>query len=219
MKKVNRLLFIILIIALAAFTGCNKQNETTVVSSEDEINTLTDQAIKGFENQEVYSDEPEKGIYMQDNGIPPDFLVEETDLEGKDTLRKYICDHSFIECLRGLNLTETQKSEIKKGIREYRDCKEDAVNRAKAIYRELVEKYKIQFERFREALKNGTISKEKFKELVTELKIEFRRELHGLQLKEKIHDAFKTCFRSFLNDLHSILTERQWKAFVECNKR
>ena len=219
MKKVNRLLFIILIIALAAFTGCNKQNDSATDPSGDEINALTDQAIKGFETQEVYSDEPEKSIYMQDNGIPPDFLVEETDLEGKDTLRKHIRDHSFIECLRGLNLTEAQKSEIKKGIREYRDCKEDAVNRAKAIYRELVEKYKIQYERLREALKNGTISKEKFKELVIELKIEFRRELHGLQMNEKLHDAFKTCFRRFLKDLHSILTEWQWKAFVECYKR
>jgi len=219
MGKVKNLLFIMLIVALAAFTGCNKQNETTIVSSEDEINALTDQAITGFETQEVYSDESEKGIYMQDDGIPPDFLVEETDLEGKDTLRKHIRDHSFIDCLRGLNLSEIQKSEIKQGIREYRDCKGDAVKRAKAIYRELVEKYKIKFERIGEAYKNGTISREKFKELVAELKSEFRRELHSLQLKEKLHDALKTCFRSFLKDLHAILTERQWKAFVECYKR
>ena len=219
MKKVNRLLFVILIIALAAFTGCNKQNDSATDPSGDEINALTDQAIKGFENQEVYSDEPEKSIYMQDNGIPPDFLVEETDLEGKDTLRKHIRDHSFIECLRGLNLTEAQKSEIKKGIREYRDCKEDAVKRAKAIYRDLLAKYKDKFARIREAFINGTISREKYKELVAELKIEFQRELQSLYLKEKLYNSFKICFWSFLKDLHSILTERQWKAFAECYKR
>ena len=218
MKK-NPLVLIMLLGALIAFTACSKQNETSSVSPEDEIIALADKAITGMDAQEVYSDNPDMGIYMKNDGIPADFLVEETDIEGKDTVRANIREKSFLACLRGLNLTETQVSEIKRDIKSYRECKENAVQRAKAIYRDLHEKYKAKYKRIYAAFLDGTISREKFKTLVEELRIEFRRELHSLQLKEKLHDAFKKCFRIFLEDLHSILTERQWNAFVDCYKR
>jgi len=219
MKKVYRISFILLFAALTTFSGCKKQNETTTVSPEDEIIALTDKAITVMDSQEVYTDDTDQGIYMKNDGIPADFLVEETDLEGKDTLRQKIRDHSFIACLRGLNLTETQVYEIKQDIKVYRECNEKAVQRAKAIYRDLHEKYKAKYKRIYAALQDGSISKEKFKTLVAELKIEFRREVKSLQLKEKLQEAFKNCFRVFLKDLHSILTERQWNAFKECYKR
>ena len=218
MKKVYHLSFILLFAAFATFSGCNKQHEPATVSPEDEIIALADKAITGMDAQEVYSDNPDMGIYMNNEGIPSDFLVEETDLEGKDTVRSYIREKSFIACLRGLYLTETQVSEIKRDIKVYRECKENAVKRAKAIYRDLHEKYKAKYQRICEDFKNGTITREKFKELVDELKKEFRRELKDLQLKEKLHDTFKICFHQFLKDLHSIMTERQWNAFVECCK-
>ena len=219
MKKFSRLFFIMLMVGLAAFTGCNKQTDQATDPAGDEISALTDQAINGFDSQEVYSDETGNDLYMKDEGIPPDFLVEETDLEGNDTIRKFIRDHSFIECLRKLDLSEQQKPEIKLSIREYKECKEDALKRAKTIYRELLEKYKVKSERIHEAFKKGTISREEFKKLMTELKSEFRRELHSLQIKEKLHDSFKACFRNLLKDLRSVLTERQWNAFVECYKK
>jgi hypothetical protein len=216
MKKINQISIVLL---LVVFTACTKQNETTRVPSEDEIIALTDKAITGMDTQEIYTDDTCQVFYMKNDGISFDFLVEETDLEGKDTLRQKIRDHSFIACLRLLNLTETQVSEIKQDIKVYRECKGNAVQRAKAIYRELHEKYKAKYKRIYAALQDGSISKEKFKTLVAELKIEFRRELKSLQLKEKLHEAFKNCFRIFLKDLHSILTERQWNAFIECYKR
>jgi hypothetical protein len=219
MKKSYQIPVIMLLVAFTAFTTCKKQNEPISLSPDDEIIGLADKAITFLESQEVYSDNPDLGIYMKNEGIPADFLVEETDLEGKDPLRQNIRDHSFIACLRGLNLTESQILEIKQDICDYRGCKEITMQRAKAIYRDLHEKYKAKYDRIYAAFQNGTISREKFKSLLAELKIEFRKELRSLHLKEKLHDAFKKCFRVFLKDLHSILTERQWNAFVECYKR
>ena len=219
MKKFYRISVIMLLVAFTTFTACKKQNDPTTVSPETEITAMAEQAIAGMDNQEVYSDKPDMGIYMKNEGIPPDFLVEETDLEGKDSVRQNIRDHSFIACLRGLNLTESQILAIKQDIRDYRDCKENALQRAKTIYRDLNEKYKAKYKRIYAAFQNGTISREKFKTLVAELQVEFRRELRNLHLKEKLDDIFRSCFRIFLKDLHSILTERQWNAFVECYKR
>jgi hypothetical protein len=219
MKKVYRISFILLVAAFTTFSGCTKQNETATVSAEDEIIALAEKAITGMDSQEVYTDDTDQEFYMKNDGIPCDFLVEETDLEGKDTLRQKIRDDSFIACLRGLNLTETQVSEIKQDIKVYRECNENAIQRAKTIYRDLHEKYKAKYKRIYAALQDGSISKEKFNTLVAELKIEFRRELRSLQLKEKLDEAFRQCFRIFLKDLHGILTERQWYEFIDCCKR
>jgi hypothetical protein len=219
MKKVNQIPIILLSVVFIVFTACKKQNEPAKVSPENEILALADLAINGLDEKEVYSDNPDLGIYMENEGIPPDFLVNETDMEGKDTLRAKIRDRSFIACLRGLNLEETQVTEIKKDLTTYRECNEQAMNRAKAIYRDLHEKYKAKYKRIYADFQNGTITKEKFKALITELKIHFLKELRSLHLKEKLDEAFKQCFRNFLKNLHSILTERQWNAFVECYKR
>ena len=219
MKSFYPILKIMLLGSLCAFTACTKQNETTLISSGTEINALVDQALTGLDLQEVYTDKPDMGIYMENDGIPADFLVEESDLESKDTLRQKIRDHSFVACLRGLNLAEKQVYEIKQDIKVYQECKEIAMQRAKAIYRDLQEKYKAKYKKIYDALEGGSISKEKFITLVTELKIEFLRELKSLQVKEKLHGVFKNCFGIFLKDLNGILTERQWNAFVECYKR
>jgi hypothetical protein len=219
MNKFYQMSVLMLLVTFMTFLACKKQNESGTISSDSEINSLADLAMNGLETQGVYSDNPDKGIYMKNEGIPSDFLVEESDLTGKDTLRQNIRDHSFIACLRGLNLAESQISEVKQNLRDYRGCKENAMQRAKAIYRDLHEKYMTKYKRIYAAFQNGTISKEKFKTLVVELKVEFRRELRSLQLKEKLGDAFKSCFRIFLKDLHSVLTEIQWNAFVECYKR
>jgi hypothetical protein len=219
MKKVYYNSIIMLLTALIAFSACKKQNETAVVSPEAEINALADQAADGMDSEEIYSDNPDMGIYMKNDGIPADFLVEENDLEGKDTLRQKIREHSFIACLKGLKLTETQVSEIKRDIKAYRECKENAIMRAKEIYRELHDKYKAKYKRIYAEFLNGNISKEKFTILVKELRDEFRKELKSTHLKEKLYDTLKNCYRSLLKDLHAILTERQWKSFVECIKK
>jgi hypothetical protein len=108
---------------------------------------------------------------------------------------------------------------VHKELRIYKDCKDKAVIRAKTIYRELQVKYKTKYSRIYNAFINGSITREKFKTLVAELRIEFKKELRSLHLKEKLDENFKACFRKFLVGLHPILSERQWNAFVTCYKR
>jgi hypothetical protein len=219
MKRFYQISIILLLVVFTILTSCKKQSEAVIDSQDSELNSLADQVIANMDLQEVYSGNPDMAIYMKNDGISADLLVEETDLDGKDTLRKPICDFSFIACLRGLSLNEKQVSGIKRDIKVYRECRENAMQRAKAIYRDLHEKYKTKYNRIYTAFQDGTISREKYKTLVAELCIEFRKELRSLHLKERLDDVFKGCFRTFLKDLHSILTERQWNAFVECYKR
>jgi len=87
------------------------------------------------------------------------------------------------------------------------------------IYRELSEKYKVKYQRLWNAYQDGTITKEEFREKVTELKAAFKKELREMHFKEKLDDTLKVCLRKFFKALHETLSERQWNAFVECYKQ
>ena len=127
--------------------------------------------------------------------------------------------NSFIHCLKGLSLSETQKAGIKQDLREYKACSQHAIQRAKTIYGEMREKYKVKYQRLWNAYQDGTITKEEFREKVTELKAAFKKELREMHVKEKLDDSLKICLRKFFKALHETLSERQWNAFVECYKQ
>ena len=206
-------------------TACTKDRSSTQEDSYlEDIAVMLNQEANSLGIQEVITDDPSQNIYMINDGIPSDFLVDESYLETsqqgtntEDSInRVYIRDHSFIRCLRGLSLSENQVTLIKKDLREYNACNENAVKRAKKIYQNLKEKYRIQYKRLWNAYQNNTITLREFRLKVAELKENFKLELRNLHLKAKINEALKKCLRVFLIDLHGNLTERQWKAFVDC---
>jgi hypothetical protein len=183
------------------------------------VSILTGQAIAEMDAQEVFNGTADAGIYMNDEGIAPAFLADDSDLKGDDGTRKSIRSDSFIQCLRKLNMSENQANEVKSGLRKYDACKDQAVKRAKAIYRELHATYKQKFSRIWEAYQSGSITEREFNKLAEDLRIAFKKEIRSLRLKEKLDDAFAKCFREFLVLLNSTLTERQWNAFTECYRK
>ncbi len=222
MKKIISTSFTVLLVALILLPACKKENSGNQASFEDQIMIMINKAGSDMDNQEVITDEPSQTIYMINDGIATDFLADENCMQeneqGMNTDTKFIRDHSFIHCLKGLSLTETQKVKIKQDLRVYKACTQHAIQRAKAIYHDLMESYKVKYQRLLNAYQNGTITKAEFHKKVAELKAAFRKELRKMHLKEKLDDALKTCLRKFFKALHETLTERQWNAFVKCNK-
>ena len=216
---IKKEILIAVVLLLASF-GCTKDKESQQVNSlfEDDIAAIADKAIAGMDSQEVFSDDQGMALYMLDDGIAPDFLIEETDLTGTDAQRAHIRDRSVIACLKKLSLTPAQKDSVVTALRQYKHCREKAITRAREIYHDLQAKYKEKYNRIHNAFLSGSITREKFNALVKELRHEFKRELRSLHLKEKLDEAFRTCFKQFLRTLHPILTERQWNAFVACCK-
>lgn len=221
MKTIISMSFTVLLVTLTLLPSCKKENSSNQDSYEDQIMIMVNKAVSDMDNQEILTDDPAQTIYMINDGIAADFLADESCMEeneqGMNTETKFIRDHSFIHCLRGLKLSETQKAEIKQDLRIYKACTQHAIQRAKTIYHDLKESYKVKYQRLWNAYQNGTITKEEFRKKVAELKAAFKKELRELHLKEKLDDALKRCLRKFFKSLHETLSERQWNAFVKCN--
>lgn len=218
---------IVLGVALIAFTACRKDNVQTVATTDDET-ALATQAVADMDNVGVYTDENTADIYMDDEGITPDFAVEAEDADvmqgsaggttsANDSIRARIRSHSFMHCMEKLNLSDTQKVYIRKALKNYALCKESAVKRAREIYEDLQKAYKAKAEALVDAYKNGRITKDQLQKALSELRENFRKELRSRHLAEKLDEAMKMCFREFLGNLHRILTAEQWKAFVACH--
>lgn len=221
-------------VALTAITACKKENVQNVVAAsatETEMVSLIDQANNDMLTEDANADAPEMGINSVDEGIAADYLVVEADFSddlipaaGNDdsterSLRDFAKARSFVACLRKLDLSDRQKLAVKKSIKEYEDCKSSAVQRARAIYAKLKAAYKEKADRIIAAYKNGDLTKDQFAAKMKALRISFNKELRSLQLQDKVHEAFKKCYRAYLENLKNILTEKQWKAFVMCHKR
>lgn len=223
MKKLCSISFIVILGTMVILSACKKENSGNQASYEDQIMIMVNKAQSDMDNQEVLTDNSSHTIYMINDGIAVDFLADESymDENGQEISAeiKFIRDHSFIHCLRGLSLSEDQKAGIKQDLRVYKACTQQAIQRAKTIYHELREKYKVKYQRLWNAYQDGTLTKEEFLKKVTELKAAFKKELREMHYKEKLDDALKVCLRKFFNALRETLSERQWNAFVECYKQ
>jgi hypothetical protein len=231
MKNLIQKAALVLGVVLIAFTACKKQDLNEVVNATNDEATLValvDQANNEMLTEDASTDAPEMGVARLDEGLAADYLVVASDFEdvqspnGPDSMddqRRHVKAHSFVACLRRLELSDRQKEAIKGNLAKYEDCKEAAIHRARAIHKKLVDQYQEKFMRLRKALDNGDITEEQFKEGVKKLRMAFNKELRSLQLGEKIDAAIKECYGKFLRNLKEILNERQWKAFVACHKR
>ncbi|MFH1936312.1 MAG: hypothetical protein ABIK52_01960 [Bacteroidota bacterium] len=220
----NRLFIFCFASAIGILTGCQKeQSPDSYLSANDQIINLVDQAWGRMASEDLFPENPSLGIEMLNEGIAADFLLDETYLDETPEPTNsnpanwyYVRDHSLIFCLRGLQLSDEQITNLKRGLRAYEACKEHAVQRARSVYRELRMEYQQVFQRLINAYRNGTLTEREFKHKIAALRAEFRHELCRLHLREKLDQAFKRCLSSFMVELHGILTERQWSAFVEC---
>lgn len=209
--------------AACILASCDKSSQPPDeknANGADDITLMAGLSLSWMDSVGVDTDEISGDIFMINDGITPDFLIDESYMDpvpgSEDPARVLIRDHSLIRCLKLLALSDTQQVRVGRELHAYKDCKEDAICRVREIYRDLHEKYRIKYKAFLQALKNGRITREEFHRKVEQLKKDFRTELKDLMLKEKLDVALKKCLREFLSGLRGILTGRQWNAFKQC---
>ncbi|NUM32016.1 MAG: hypothetical protein HUU47_06800 [Bacteroidetes bacterium] len=210
--------------------GCQKdtlnQNFTDSENLDYQIQSLVTQTDNESDVLEVYLDDNTSEIAVQNEGIPTDYLVTSEDLSetsgaigGNTDNRKHIKDNSFLRCLKGLGLDSDQYRKLAIILAEFKDCNASAIKRARTIHAELQKKYKELAEAQIKLYKNNEITKSELEARLKRIRMAFHKELRDLHLKEKLADAFKNCHDKMLRQLHGILTDRQWAAFVKCYKR
>lgn len=206
-------------------TGCSKEEIPSVQSpasselSIPEIDVLVNQTDEEFSAPELNGGTENEVFSSEYDGIPDAYQVDESTADNlsSNSVSGHATGKRMRKCLSGLKLSNDQIAKLKRLFVSYHDCKSGIVKRHALAMRSLIAKYNEKHDMLVKALRNGRITKAEFEKHVKALRIEFKRSAN--QLAKSSRMALRNCYSKMLRGLHSILNERQWKAFVNCYRR
>lgn len=222
MKLVNfaKSITVIMIVAVI-FTGCRKELNQPVnpnsASSADfvltDVDALAVQADNDFVNSEITGGTESEEFAISNDGLPDAYCVTEATAD-INSLRRDVDGAGIRKCLSELKLSDEQIAKIRRIFKGYEECKHSVIVRHRNISQELLKKYNSKRDELLKALRNGRITKAQFEAKMKELRKMYNAEREALN--QKARAALKDCYTKMLRSLNGVLTERQWKAFVNC---
>ncbi len=218
-NKMNLWMAAVAVVAIF-FASCSKDQSSNINSTPSselsipEIEVLASQADEAFMNTEVQGGTESEAFIMESDGLPDAYQVTESTADEINSTKRDGNASRLKVCLSKLELDPDQIAKIRRLFRAYEDCKHSIIVRHGNALRELIKTYNGKREELVKALRNGRISKAEFEEKMKALRIEFNR--HKNDLASKARAALKDCYTKMLRGLNGVMTERQWKAFVNC---
>jgi hypothetical protein len=213
----NKLIYTGLALAVIAFftaTGCKKETaQIADDSAKYESQLIADDADKSYNEVVVATEGGETTEFSAENeGLPEAYILVETDMD--DAGFKRGVERRYFSCLKKLNLTDTQVMQLRKAVRAYEECKAADIKAHRAAYATLVARIEHARQELVTHLRLGKITKAQFEQGIKELRADFVKSLRDI--KASYAKTLKACYEKFLRATKEILTERQWKAFVDC---
>ncbi len=200
------------LIMMIAVTGCKKETVIADDSAKYEAQLIIDDADKSY-NEVVVSEGGETTEFSAENeGLPEAYTLIETDMD--DAGFKRGVDKRYFACLKKLNLSDTQVAQLRKALRAFEECKAMDIKRHREAYAKLLLRIENGRKELVAQLKNGKITRAQFEKGIQELRADFIKSLR--YIKESYAKTLKACYEKFLRASREILTDRQWKAFVDC---
>jgi hypothetical protein len=200
-------------IMIFAGTGCKKEAATVVDNSAQYTSeALINDADVDYNNV-VFTEGTENTEYSAENeGLPEVYTLVETDMD--DAGFKRGIEKRFFTCLKKLNLTDSQAMRLRKALRAFEECKAADIKAHREAYAKLVKRVEGQRKEYLAQLANKKITKAEFEAKMKALRQDFESSLK--YIKASFAKRLNACYDKYVRAMKEILTERQWKAFVDC---
>jgi len=222
-NKMNLWLASVAFAAIIFTSSCSK--EQTQVStapsiaaelSIPEIDQMLVQADEAFINAEITGGTETEDFAVSNDGIPDQYMVSASTADEMIAGKRDGNARRLRACLKDLELSGEQIAKMRILFGNYEDCNKYIISRHRNAMKELTVKMNDKLKLLVKAYRDGRISKEVFEAKVKSLREEFNT--LRKTLAEKSRAALKECYTRLLRGLNQIMTERQWKAFVNCYK-
>lgn len=204
-------------LTMIVFSSCQKDLIEPVKQATDEItntdvniSALADEADADYLASDVRGGDETDAFYALNDGLTEAYLLDAAsfDAQGREVPAQ------LIKCLRGVKPDSAQIIAIKRALAAYEDCKSDAIKKHRAAYAELKDRVEAARKELLKKYRNNEITKEEFIKGMKLLREKFQKALKAI--KESYAKSLKACYEKFLAHLKTILSERQWKAFIDC---
>ena len=202
--------------AILAFTiiGC-KKNENIVTPSSTptvEAQVLIDEADVAYNEVQVSGGSETEEFSSPNEGLPEVYTFIETDMD--DAGFKRGIERKFFMCLKKLELGDTPVIKLRRALRAYEVCKAGDIKKHREAYVSLQTRTENVRKEYLAQLKNGKITKAQFEAKMKDLRALYEKSLK--EIKVRYAKTLKACYDRFMKGVREILTDRQWKAFMEC---
>ena len=217
MKNLKKIYAGLVLSAIIIFAGTACKKEAVAVvdnSAQYTAEALISDADVNYNNVS-FTEGTETTEYSSENeGMPEVYTLVETDMD--DAGFKRGLEKRFFTCLKKLDLTDSQAIRIRKSLRAYEECKAADMKAHREAYAKLLARTEAQRKEYAAQLANKKITKAEYEAKMKALKQEFES---GLKyIKSTFAKRLNACYEKFIRAMKEILTERQWKAFVDCYK-
>jgi len=198
--------------------GCKKEAAKTTetpVNTEQQLNTWVDDVSNEYSNAQVSGGTENDEFDAKNEGLPEDYLLIEMDMDDAGFKRFEL--RPLIKCLKGLEMSDNQVVLIRKALRAYEECKAADIKKHREDYQALKSRLENIRKEWAGKLRAGKITKAEFETKMQDLKKEFNSGLSNIE--KKYSARLKDCHAKFMRAVKTALTERQWLAFVKCNRQ
>jgi len=200
------------VITIFTVTSCKKETQMVDDSAKYDAQLIIDDADNSYNAVTITEGTETTEFGAENEGMPEAYTLVETDMD--DAGFKRGVDKRFFACLKKLNLTDTQVVQLRKALRAYEECKAVDISRHREAYAKLLLRVENSRKELIAQLKNGKITKAEFEQKMKALRADFEQSLK--YIKASFAKTLKACYEKYMRANKEILTERQWKAFVDC---
>jgi hypothetical protein len=212
----------ILLFAAATFTlsSCKKEMVTPIVETAQEVTNndinltvIADQVDADYLALEIDGGDENIAFSSLNDGLIEEYLLGASSFDKSEKGN----NNKLIRCLKGVDLSSDQIAKIRKALAAYEDCKATSIKKHRAAYGELKDKVEAARKELVKKYRNEEITKEEFQKGMKSLRERFNNALKNI--KASYAKSLRACFEKFLGHLKEILSEKQWKAFLDCYKK
>ncbi len=196
--------------------GCNKAKEEVVAASDPqyEAELVVNNVDVIYNTVEIAGGTETEEFSSPNEGLPEAYTIIETDMDESGFKRNI--EKRIFTCLKKLNLTDAQVASLRKAVRAYEECKAADIKKHREAYASIQTRTENVRKEYLAQLKNGKITKEQFEAKMKDLRALYEKSLKEIKLS--FAKNLRACHERFMILVKSTLTEKQWRAFMECYK-
>lgn len=204
----------ILALGIIALVGCKKQTETVSSNNDQyyEVAAITNDVDVAYNSAEISGGTETEQFAAVNDGLPEPYTLEEVDMDNAGYKRGI--EKRFFTCLKKLSLSDEQVAKLRLKLRAYEECKAADIKKHREAVAALNERTENSRKELLAQLKNGKITKAQFEAKMKELRTKYENSLK--EIKASYAKTLRACYERFIGAVKEILTEKQWRAFIDC---
>lgn len=204
------------VIMMIGMNACKKEESVSYSGNGNnpEVAMMTKAADDEYRSGDYSGGDEAYGFSVTNSGIPEDYTLTADDMDDDGGKRHSPKRHT--NCLKKLNLSDTQKMEIRVALTDFDSCRFADIQQHIDSLKSLIVKIELSRQQLILDYKAGLISRGDFQLGLKGLRADFKVGLIAIKMQHADH--LRDCYKTYLSSLQIILTPAQWQTFVNCRK-